>query len=91
MLRTRSARSVTFLLGPLGGLWVLMACEERRRPLGDECLRNDDCLSTICVSRVCVALGPVLDTPVPPSSDQGEPPQNPSVDASRVPRTDTGG
>ena len=35
------------------------ACGETRRPLGDECLRDDDCLSSVCSGRVCVAAPPL--------------------------------
>lgn len=37
---------------------LLGACGETRRPLGDECLRDDDCLSSVCSGRVCVATPP---------------------------------
>jgi hypothetical protein len=37
------------------GVLVLMACGESRRPIGDECLRSDDCLSGVCALRTCVA------------------------------------
>ncbi len=35
------------------------ACGETRRPLGEECLRDDDCLSSVCAGRVCVATPPL--------------------------------
>lgn len=35
------------------------ACGETRRPLGDECLRDDDCLSSVCSGRVCAAAPPL--------------------------------
>jgi hypothetical protein len=34
---------------------VVAACGETRSPIGDECLRGDDCLSGVCSSRTCVA------------------------------------
>ena len=37
------------------------ACGETRRPLGDECLRDDDCLSRACSGRVCVASPPLTN------------------------------
>lgn len=40
-------------------LAVAAACGETRRPLGDECLRDDDCLSSACSGRVCVAQPPL--------------------------------
>ncbi len=36
------------------------ACGETRRPIGDECLRGDDCLSSVCSSRSCVAAPPLV-------------------------------
>jgi hypothetical protein len=34
---------------------LVVACGETRRPIGDECLRGEDCLSSFCASRTCVA------------------------------------
>jgi hypothetical protein len=45
-------------LGP--ALGVLAACGETRRPIGDECLRSDDCLSGVCAARSCVAAPPLV-------------------------------
>jgi hypothetical protein len=33
---------------------ILGACGETRAPIGDECLRNEDCLSGVCSFRTCV-------------------------------------
>ena len=38
---------------------LAIACGETRRPLGDECLRDDDCLSSVCSGRVCAAAPPL--------------------------------
>lgn len=55
------------------------ACGETRRPIGEECLRGEDCLSGICSARTCVA-APGLVT-----GAGGEPPDEepliPSADA----------
>lgn len=40
---------------------LLGACNETRRSLGEECLKGDDCLSTVCSSQHCVEVSPVLD------------------------------
>lgn len=40
---------------------LVAACGETRRPIGDECLRDDDCLSGICSLRTCVS-APTLVT-----------------------------
>lgn len=33
----------------------LLACGETRRPIGEECIRSDDCLSGVCSARTCVS------------------------------------
>lgn len=38
----------------LAGCFVL-ACGESRRPIGDECIRDEDCLSHVCAARVCAS------------------------------------
>jgi len=42
-------------------LFVLsaLACGETRRPIGDECLRDDDCLSGVCSARSCTSAPPL--------------------------------
>lgn len=40
---------------------VISACGESRKPIGEECLRDDDCLSGICAARTCVS-APALVT-----------------------------
>ncbi|MFO0735043.1 MAG: hypothetical protein U0270_04155 [Labilithrix sp.] len=32
---------------------LVVACGESRRPIGDECIRNEDCLSSVCAARLC--------------------------------------
>ena len=45
----------------LAGRWLLArACGETRRPIGEECLRGDDCLSGVCSARTCVAAPPLV-------------------------------
>src|SRR6185295_13230863 len=41
--------------GLVAAVAVLVACGETRRPIGDECLRDEDCLSGVCAARVCSA------------------------------------
>jgi len=43
----------------------LVACSETRRGNGDDCLKNDDCLSGICASQKCAAGAPILPPGVP--------------------------
>lgn len=37
------------------------ACGETRSPIGDECLRGEDCLSGVCSARTCVAAPPLVN------------------------------
>ena len=59
---------------------LAIACGEVRRPIGDECLRGDDCLSGVCSARECVAAPALLggtqpapeeETPRIPVADGG--------------------
>lgn len=69
--RTRTTRSRAFASlarGAAAGvatgvvlLVVAAGCGETRRPLGDECLRDEDCLSSACSGRVCVASPPLTN------------------------------
>jgi hypothetical protein len=40
---------------------LLLACGETRRSIGEECLRDEDCLSGTCSAQECAA-APVLVT-----------------------------
>jgi len=51
---------------------VIWACGETRRPIGDECLRDDDCLSGTCSARECVP-APSLVTGAGNASAEEEP------------------
>ena len=48
------------------------ACGESRRPIGEECLRNEDCLSNFCAARACVS-APALVTGASDPPDEEEP------------------
>jgi hypothetical protein len=48
------------LLGFAIAVTAALACGETRRPIGEECLRNDDCLSSICAARTCVSAPPLV-------------------------------
>lgn len=70
------------------GLLVL-ACGETRRPIGDECLRGDDCLSGVCSARSCVSAPPLKTGATGPTPD--EEPDIPAADAGGVsPASDAG-
>lgn len=60
-------------------LTTLAACGETRRPIGDECLRSDDCLSGVCSARTCVSAPPLVSGVGPPPAD--EIPNIPVVDS----------
>lgn len=55
------------------------ACGETRRPIGDECLRSDDCLSGVCSDKTCVAAPTLVTGAGAPPPD--EVPRVPIVDA----------
>jgi hypothetical protein len=38
----------------------VLACGESRRPIGDECIRNEDCLSNVCAARACASAPPLV-------------------------------
>ncbi|MBX3259872.1 MAG: hypothetical protein KIS78_01360 [Labilithrix sp.] len=53
-------------------LALVCACGESRRPIGEECLRDEDCLSNFCAARACVS-APSLVTGASGSPDDEEP------------------
>jgi len=61
-------------------LALVCACGESRRPIGEECLRDEDCLSGFCAARSCVS-APTLVTGAtgPPGEEE---PRIPQGDAS---------
>jgi hypothetical protein len=84
MHRRRLPLVLMLVLAPL----LTLACGETRRPLGDECIRSDDCLSDTCTARVCVP-APTLATGAqsPPLDDT---PRIPSADAADAAPRDAG-
>lgn len=49
---------------------TLVACGETRSPIGEECLRGDDCLSGVCSARTCVAAPALVTGAGPPPPDE---------------------
>jgi hypothetical protein len=49
---------------------IFLACGETRRPIGDECLRDDDCLSGVCSARSCVSAPPLTIGANGPTPDE---------------------
>lgn len=76
-------------LGAALALAALAACGETRRPIGDECLRDEDCLSGVCSSRLCVAAPPLVTGAGPPPPD--EIPRVPIVEGGTDASTDAPG
>lgn len=49
---------------------AVYACGEPRRPIGDECLRDEDCLSGVCSARLCVSAPPLKTGATGPTPDE---------------------
>lgn len=64
----RAARALVVVCVALTA--VLVACGETRNPIGEECLRGDDCLSGVCSSRTCVAAPGLVTGGGPPPGDE---------------------
>ncbi len=45
-------------------------CGESRRPIGEECLRDSDCLSDVCAARVCVSAPSLVRGGATPPGDE---------------------
>ena len=58
---------------------LLVACTETRRPLGEDCLKDQDCLSGICSGLKCAAAPPTLEAgPTPPDAEADAPSDAPA-------------
>ena len=55
------ARAVLALM--VGGVLLAGGCIETRRSLGEDCLKNDDCLSQVCSQLRCATSPPTLGRP----------------------------
>ena len=49
---------------------LVSACGESRRPIGSECLRNEDCLSNFCAARSCVSAPALVTGASDPPEDE---------------------
>jgi uncharacterized membrane protein YgcG len=58
------ARVLALVVAGIGALSLAYACAETKRSLGDECLKDQDCLSGICSQLVCAAAPPLIDAMV---------------------------
>jgi hypothetical protein len=68
---------------------IVSACGETRSPIGDECLRGDDCLSGVCSARTCVAAPTLVVGAGPPPPD--EVPRIPVVEGGTADASTEGG
>jgi hypothetical protein len=59
--RSRLAGVVRCLAPIALALGLAQACTQLRGSLGDDCLKNQDCLSNVCAQLHCVATPPLLD------------------------------
>ena len=75
MVSTKATALLILLLAAL----ITVACGETRRPIGDECIRSDDCLSGVCTSRTCVSAPTLVSGGVGSPAD--EIPRLPIVEA----------
>jgi hypothetical protein len=55
------ATALAVFLPLFGGTVLSSACVETRRSLGEDCLKDDDCLSGVCSQLFCAALPPTID------------------------------
>lgn len=67
-MRLASASALALALAL--ALGTIAACGETRRPIGDECVRSDDCLSGVCSLRTCVAAPPLVSGAGAPPRDE---------------------
>ncbi|MDP9151230.1 MAG: hypothetical protein M3O36_14990 [Myxococcota bacterium] len=74
--RRRLIHSSLLMLVALAG-----ACSETRRALGEDCLKNVDCLSGICSQLRCAAQPYVIDAQITAPAPSGETDALPLEDA----------
>lgn len=70
------AFGVTILAVVVGSV---VACSETRAPIGDPCLKSEDCLSGICAQLVCASTPPT--TSVELTGEGGEPDAETNADS----------
>jgi hypothetical protein len=69
-VRARAVAARVLLVIGAGLSAALLACGETRNPIGEECLRGDDCLSGVCSARTCIAAPGLVTGGGPPPSDE---------------------
>lgn len=68
-MRPRS-RFASAVMGCAIAAAIVSACGETRRPIGEECLRDEDCLSGVCAARLCVSAPTLVTGAGDPPSDE---------------------
>lgn len=53
-------------------------CAETRRAVGEQCLKDEDCLSGVCAAQECIAAPPLLEAEPPLAIEAGESSDAPS-------------
>jgi hypothetical protein len=61
MSSPRRFPALVVFLSLFEGVFLPGACVETRRSLGEDCLKDDDCLSGVCAQLHCAALPPTHD------------------------------
>jgi len=78
--RRRRGAAAAFVAA-LAGVLAVAACTENRRTLGEDCLKNGDCLSGVCSALKCAATPPLLDGAPDNAPDAAPVDANADVDA----------
>ena len=65
-----SARRALLLAASALFTLIALACGESRHPIGEECLRDEDCLSGVCGARTCVSAPPLVTGASNPPADE---------------------
>ena len=73
-----------------GSVLLASACMETRRSTGDDCLKDDDCLSGVCFQLRCATAPPTVDA-MAVADATGAPPSGSVPDATVVQDDATGG
>jgi hypothetical protein len=70
MARRAFAAAASIACG-IAALVITLSCSETRRGPGEDCLKDDDCLSGICSQQHCAAAPPLLDGEPPVPAEGG--------------------
>lgn len=66
----KGARTRAAALAAVLSSWATLACGESRHPIGEECLRDDDCLSGVCAARTCVSTPSLVSGATEPPGEE---------------------